>query len=56
MTMTTLSSAGKEGYSTPGIPMTAGPRGAAAPIHRTNQKPQKENQELSGQGTVQIII
>lgn len=55
-TMTTLSSAGKEqGYSTPGIPMPAGPRGAAVPIHRKDQKPQK-NQGHSGQGKIQIII
>lgn len=42
MIMTTLSSAVKEqGYSTPGILMTAGPRGAAVRIHRMDQKPQR---------------
>lgn len=44
--MTTLSSAVKKhGYSAPGILMTAGPRGAAAPIHRMDQKPQEETME-----------
>lgn len=50
MIVTTLSSAVKgQSYSTPGVLMTAGPRGAAVLIHRTDQTPQKENKGCSGQ-------
>lgn len=57
MIVTTLSSAVKgQSYSTPGVLMTAGPRGAAVLIHRTDQTTQKENKGRSGQGKIQIII
>lgn len=46
MIRTTLSSAVEEqSYSIPGTLMTAGPRGAVAPVYTLAQKPQKKTVE-----------